>query len=219
MKKQTNCKNYSIQTGREPSGERLIPGTTGILLRWVLLMFCILLPVRGFAINLFNPAGLGLGLVMTHHDDPKLANSGLGGGFHFYLKYQGKSNQFLNIGTGFYTITDDVFEMDHFQTTVFPSMEILYGLNFGENRVWIPSVYFGLNLYAAFDKIRESVNNRINVSERFFQTSGVLGLGLEIKPNYLYSIFIDADYRYVFLASENNGRHHAVVKFGFLFYQ
>ncbi|MBN2103455.1 hypothetical protein JW835_05370 [bacterium] len=186
---------------------------------WLMIVFvCLFFSSPGQAFNLVNPEGLGISLVMTHHDDYPIGKSGIGSGFYFYLKYRNPSNTFLSIGSGFFTITDDVFKMKQYQTTVFPSLEICYGTYLSQSRTWHPSFYGGINGFAAFDKVKTKTS-RTHISERFLQMCGLLGGGLEIQPNYLYSIHINADYRYVFLASEHDGRQFIVIRIGLLFYQ
>ena len=179
-------------------------------------------PYNGLSMYVFNPTGLGMRLVMaTQAGDPD-GGTGFGPGAFFSLRYREPSDRFYSFGSGFYTVMDQSFKMDRFKTTFFPSFEFQFGQYFGQNPSWSPSLYCGLNYYAAFDKTKTVYPNgtsRINPGDRFFQLSGFAGGSLEYQPNYLYSIYIGADYRYVVWATEHSGRQYVVMQIGFLFYQ
>jgi hypothetical protein len=192
---------------------RKILGHIGL---WFILLV-IFIPQSGNAVEIFSPTGLGLAAVFPRQDTDQIGQSGLGSGLIFSINYREESRSFLNLGTGFYLISDDVLKMDHFQTTVFPTFEVQYGKYLGKSRFWHPNLYLGVNVYAAFDKIR--IDTKSTVSERFFQSSAFAGCGLEYQPNFMYSIHISTDYRYVFMASEHSERRYLMFGLGFLFYQ
>ena len=204
------------------SGSRL---TGKILLcrgKLLISMGIICLPFYGFSMNLFNPTGLGMRLVMAKQTGDPNGGVGFGPGAFFSLRYREPSNRFYSFGSGFYTAMDQSFKMNRFKTIFFPSFEFQFGQYFGQSPTWSPALYWGLNMYAAFDKKKIVYSNgtsTINAGDRFFQLSGIVGGSLEYQPNYLYSIYIGADYRYVVLAREHSGRQYVVMQIGFLFYQ
>jgi len=218
MKNILNIILMRFLSGKESNHSRPILDCWVSILCWTVIFLFIFAPVTAKAMNLFNPQALGMSVFMTYQDDPNFGKSGIGPGFHFFLNYQNPSDTYFCIGSGFYTITDDILQMDQFKTTIFPSLEMLYGKYLSKNRVWHPNFFGGLNVYAAFDKEKTRADY-LSIGERYFQMSGFLGGGLEIQPNYLYSIQISADYRYVFAASRHNGRQFIVMRIGFLFYQ
>jgi hypothetical protein len=180
------------------------------------------LPVDGFSMNLFNPTGLGMRLVMAKQNGDPDGGKGLGPGAFFSLRYREPSDQFYVFGAGYYTTMDQSFKMDRFKTIFFPSFEFQVGQYFGRSPAWSPGLYCGLNFYAAFDKrkiVYSDGTSRISAGDRFFQLSGFAGGSLEYQPSSLYSLYIGADYRYVVLAKENGGRRYTVIQIGFLFYQ
>jgi hypothetical protein len=180
------------------------------------------LPCDGFSMNLFNPTGLGMRLVMTKQTGDPDGGKGIGPGAFFSLRYREPSDLFYAFGSGFYTSMDQSFKMDRFKTIFFPSFEFQIGQYFGHSAIWSPGLYCGLNYYAAFDKTKRIYPNgtsRINAGDRFFQLSGFAGASLEYQPNYLYSIYIGADFRYVVWAKHHGGRRYVVIQIGFLFYQ
>jgi hypothetical protein len=193
----------------------------------ILLCACLCLlfvPRRSDAMNFFNPTAVGGSLVFTHERVDSVSGMGLGPGIQFMLKYREPSKSYFNLAVGFLTSTDDMFVADKFKTTIFPSLEIQYGKIFGENRQWFPSLFCGVNIYTASDKDYISVEEqrlreRSAISNKFIQSSVLLGFGMEYQPNYMYSIFMNSDYRYVFWGTENSGRQYVVMQIGFLFYQ
>ncbi|MBN1782695.1 hypothetical protein JW948_16280 [bacterium] len=196
---------------------RPIFGTGRFRFTWILTAVLVGMPVRNRAIQLFSPTGVGLDAVMTRQNANDGGTPGLGAGLMFLINYTEPTTMFLNVKSGFYTVNDGNLKMDHFQTIIFPSVEMQLGKLLSRNPQWNPAVYFGLNFFAAFDK--EKLDNKVSTSERFFQTSLLLGGGLVYQPSYLYSIHINADYRHVIFASEHVGRQYYMFQFGFLFHQ
>jgi hypothetical protein len=203
--------------GSRPS-EKIRPLSAMLLI--VLAVACF--PGHGFSMNLFNPTGLGMRFVMARQAGDPNGGTGIGPGAFFSLRYREPSNVFYVFGSGFYTAMDGSFKMDRFKTICFPSFEFQVGQYFGKSPVWSPGLYGGLNFYGAFDKRKIVYSNgtsRINAGDRFYQVSGFAGGSLEYQPNYLYSIYIGADYRYVFWAEDHSSRRYIVMQIGFLFYQ
>ena len=182
----------------------------------------ICLPFNGFSMNLFNPTGLGMRLMLAKQNGDPDGGKGLGPGAFFSLRYREPSDQFYVFGAGYYTTMDQSFKMDRFKTIFFPSFEFQFGQYFGRSPAWSPGLYCGLNFYAAFDKrkiVYPDGTSYINAGDRFFQLSGFAGGSLEYQPSSLYSLYIGADFRYVVLAKEHGGRRYTVIQIGFLFYQ
>ncbi|HDQ46113.1 MAG TPA: tetratricopeptide repeat protein [bacterium] len=169
--------------------------------------------VNGLVFSEFNitrPDAVGGNLVATNQDrtslPPGLSEGvGAGPGIEFFLKYDINPKVFLTVGTGISTITDKMFQMENFRSTLLPLFEMRVAIKpFPAGQV-SPFLCAGFTAFGFQNTVQSTdpvTNTTTKVTgDRFYDAAPFLGGGVEIPVNDKITFQVSGDYRIIVTSS------------------
>lgn len=162
--------------------------------------------VNGLVFSQFNiskPDAVGGSIVATNQDrsTTSATSVGAGPGIEFFLKYNLNPKVFLTAGTGISTITDKIFTMDKFKSTLLPLVEVKVGYKFNPATQISPIVYAGVSAFGFQNKVK--IDNPVTgtsttfTSDRYYDAAPFVGGGIEVAVNEKTTFHLTGDYRMI----------------------
>ena len=155
--------------------------------------------------NLSKPDAAGGNFVATNQDRSSMAGGttasgiGAGPGADFFLKYNLNPNVYLTAGTGIYTITDKIFKMENFRSTLLPYFEVKVGYTVNPASKITPVFFGGLTAFGFKNKYVSGSYSA--TSDLYFDAAPFVGAGIDLAVNENTTFHLSGDWRSIVTSS------------------
>lgn len=158
--------------------------------------------------NITKPDAAGGNFVATNQDRASMDVSGAGTratgvgagpGVDFFLRYNINPKTYLTAGTGYYTITDKLFQMDFFRSTLLPYFEVKVGYTVNPNAKFSPVFFGGLSAFGFKNKY--NLGGSTFTTDMYFDAAPLVGAGVDLAINENTTFHLTGDVRSIVTSS------------------